>query len=352
MKYLLPAYTGLGNTVQLTNVINEIIAKDDDAEIFFISDNKLGQLNFLNWINCSSVITKLVDNKISIFSLLWMNRQCFDYILLPGYGTPGAIKIMSYIVSSKSIIEHDTKSNDIRILIMRFLFCSLLRKNIKRVQLEKNINEIDQYKDLIKPIKGSMKVGAYPSLKDNVRLEKHFLKKVKFTDKYICIQVGAANRGKTPKTWPKNNYIDLINKLFLKYPKLVIVLIGDDVSLADDLAIEFGSKVINFVGKTSIPELMALISNSHLVICLDSAIMHLSNFLEKPLIGIFGPTEHKRTFPKGSNNHIVKLNLECMPCMDVLSDKEALEKCRFNNSCMKNLEAQIVLDKIMQEALV
>ena len=351
MKYLLPAYTGLGNTVQLSNVINEIIAKDDRAEIYFISDNKLGQLNFLNCINCSSVITKLVDSKISISSLLWIYQQQFDYILLPGYGTPGSIKIMSYIVSSKTIIEHDTNTNDLRILIMRFLSCFFLRKSIKRVKLERNINEIEQYKDLIKPIKGSLKMSINPPLINNLRLDQHFFKKVNLVDKYICLQVGAANQGKTPKAWPKNNYIDLINKLSLQYPKVGIALIGDDVSLSEDLVIEFEDKVFNFVGKTSIPELLALISNSQLIICLDSAIMHLSNFLKKPFIGIFGPTEHKRTFPKGSNNHIVKLNLDCMPCMDVLSDKEALERCRFNNSCMKNLEAQIVLDKIQQENL-
>jgi len=55
MKYLISAYSGLGNTIQLSSLINLIKDSDNKAEITFISDNKYSQLDFLNMFEGMSV---------------------------------------------------------------------------------------------------------------------------------------------------------------------------------------------------------------------------------------------------------------------------------------------------------
>ena len=50
MKYLISAYSGLGNTIQLSSLINLIKDSDIKAEITFISDNKFSKIDFLNML--------------------------------------------------------------------------------------------------------------------------------------------------------------------------------------------------------------------------------------------------------------------------------------------------------------
>jgi ADP-heptose:LPS heptosyltransferase len=121
------------------------------------------------------------------------------------------------------------------------------------------------------------------------------------------------------KTWAVKNWVYLINKL-LGEKNIHVVIAGgpdDQESITEILAQldgqskkrENGSQLTNFYGKTkSLADLAALINLSDLLICVDSAPMHLGVALNKNLIALFGPTEPKKLLPQDSRFTVIKAN--------------------------------------------
>jgi heptosyltransferase-2 len=115
----------------------------------------------------------------------------------------------------------------------------------------------------------------------------------------------------------------------------------DEVDIALDierLLVERGvSNYQNLAGKTSIQELINIISQLSLFITGDSGPMHLAASFKIPTIAIFGPTNDDETSQYGFNKGIiVKKNLDCQPCMQ--------RSCPLiHHNCMKLITAADVL---------
>ena len=64
-------------------------------------------------------------------------------------------------------------------------------------------------------------------------------------------------------------------------------------------------RFINFIGKTKLSDLPLLIQNASCVIANDSGPVHLAAALNKPLVGIYGPTDGLRYGPYPIQQHCV-----------------------------------------------
>ncbi|MBU1122019.1 MAG: glycosyltransferase family 9 protein [Candidatus Omnitrophota bacterium] len=86
--------------------------------------------------------------------------------------------------------------------------------------------------------------------------------------------------------------------------------------------------VIDLVGKTRMWDIAYLIDKyAKLVLAVDSSILHLSSFLNKPIVALFGPTDPDK-FGPWSEKFVVVRNSEvkCSPC--------EIAVCRYNVECM------------------
>jgi ADP-heptose:LPS heptosyltransferase len=54
---------------------------------------------------------------------------------------------------------------------------------------------------------------------------------------------------------------------------------------------------VNLLGRTKLDALPELIGMARLVICNDSGPLHLAAAMHRPVIGLFGPTDHERFGP-------------------------------------------------------
>ena len=107
MRYLISAYSGLGNTIQLSSLINLIKDSDIKAEITFLSDNKLSQIDFLNMLEGVNVKEiKKVNLLTQIFDLKKFIEEDIDKVILPYVGTPIIVQLASYL-SGKNTIQHN-----------------------------------------------------------------------------------------------------------------------------------------------------------------------------------------------------------------------------------------------------
>jgi lipopolysaccharide heptosyltransferase II len=96
---------------------------------------------------------------------------------------------------------------------------------------------------------------------------------------------------------------------------------------------------INLAGKTSLPQLAALLQRADLVISGDSGPMHIAAAVGTPLIAIHGPTDPALTGPVSPRATILRSAIWCSPCYNA---KDSADCPFFTTQCMKNiLPAQV-----------
>ena len=96
--------------------------------------------------------------------------------------------------------------------------------------------------------------------------------------------------------------------------------------------------VQNFCGKTNLPQLVAILSKSKLLVGNDSGSMHLMGALKRPQIAFFGSTSPSWTAPVNPSASILCNNLFCSPCFS--------RKCRYGHyDCLKKIHPELVFQE-------
>jgi heptosyltransferase II len=153
------------------------------------------------------------------------------------------------------------------------------------------------------------------------------------------------------KKWPKDYYIDVIKELS---EEASIYLIGggaEDVALCKEIVLRSEvSDIVDTSGKLSLLQSAALIAQLDLVLCNDSAPLHMANAMETPVIAIFGPTVKRfGCYPYQPFDTLMDIDLYCRPC-----SKHGGKVCPEGHfRCMKDIPPQRVITEIkknMQQA--
>jgi len=147
----------------------------------------------------------------------------------------------------------------------------------------------------------------------------------------FCIMAPSA--GKEANRWPAERFGKLAAQLSI--PALIIASRGDK-KIADKVVRASNGKAINMAGKTTLKELVSLISKCSYFICNDTGPMHIAAALNKPVFALFGPANPIRTGPYGKIHTIIQEKLKCSPCY-------ARKPCKKHNwHCMKDITVEKV----------
>jgi heptosyltransferase I len=107
------------------------------------------------------------------------------------------------------------------------------------------------------------------------------------------------------KEWP--GFYELTTRLLAERPDLHVVWAG---SHGPEPSLDWPeARFTNLVGRTPLEELPTLLHAARLVVCNDSGPMHLAAALHRPVVALFGPTDHNRFGPYPINaplHHIVR----------------------------------------------
>jgi ADP-heptose:LPS heptosyltransferase len=105
------------------------------------------------------------------------------------------------------------------------------------------------------------------------------------------------------KEWP--GFYELTAHLLKHRPDLSIVWAGRSGPEPELAWPE--ERFANLLGRTGLEELPEIISAARLVICNDSGPMHLAAALHRPVVALFGPTDHERfgPYPLDSPRHTI-----------------------------------------------
>jgi lipopolysaccharide heptosyltransferase II len=143
------------------------------------------------------------------------------------------------------------------------------------------------------------------------------------------------------KNWYYEGYVGLIQQI-LAGSSLKVVLLGDDSQRrqAAGLVAEFDpTEVIDLVGRTSLPQLAAVLKAAAIGIGPDSGPGHVSAAVNTPFVTLFGPTSPRRTAPLGSEQLVVEAGPDCVPCYK----KNCTDR---NNECMRSIHPDTVMEKV------
>ena len=120
---------------------------------------------------------------------------------------------------------------------------------------------------------------------------------------YIVMIPGASNH---QKCWPAKNFAALAEKI-RSQSDAAIIMVGSGGDKKCTAAVQAATSVplIDFAGRTTIPELIALLRNARLVVSNDTGPGQIAAGLGVPLVILFGPTNPLRLCPYGRPETVV-----------------------------------------------
>lgn len=142
------------------------------------------------------------------------------------------------------------------------------------------------------------------------------------------------------KRWVPERYAAVCDQL-VERRGLPIVLFGakGERDLVDEVleAMRPGHSV-NLAGALSLRELAGMVSHSALLICNDSAPMHIAASMKTPTVAVFGPSKSIETAPYGNSHRVVEKSFPCRwRC-----DENKCAHTRFH-ACMTDITVEEVL---------
>jgi heptosyltransferase-2 len=147
------------------------------------------------------------------------------------------------------------------------------------------------------------------------------------------------------KCWPIEKFAEVTQQISRQLPKCSWLIFGDrkDADCCETLATLGAGRFINFAGKTSLRELMALLKSCHVLLTNDSGPMHLAAALGTPVVAVFGSTSPELTGPgqPGDRRHrILRSNAYCSPCFR--------RTCPIDFRCMNGITANQAVTAILE----
>ncbi|MDD3150880.1 MAG: glycosyltransferase family 9 protein [Candidatus Gastranaerophilales bacterium] len=284
-------------------------------------------------ITCDIKSNKKHENLIKF--ALKARFQGYDTVI--SSGSSKFISLLLFLTGIKNRYGYDTGN------LSHFLLT-------KTVKLNKQQYAGNMYHDLIKPLlpNAEFKLPKIDVSKENIAFAKSIIPKNK--KKTILIHPGVSQMSLQKgmiKFWSAKNWAELVLSI-LKTEKYNVIIAGskDDRSTIRKINYELSKEdfdkscFIDIAEKTkNIGQLSALILLSNVLICSDSAPMHIGVGTKTKTIAIFGPTDEKKLLPE--NNKFIAIKNDETTCRPCLWDKR-------QTTCEKLDCLKISPDKIME----
>lgn len=150
------------------------------------------------------------------------------------------------------------------------------------------------------------------------------------------------------KRWPIERWSSLA-KLILNSERETrfLLLGGPEDTFLQDIANELGTDVcFSVVGRSTLLESASLLSEIDALVANDTGLLHVADRLQKPLVGIIGPTAFG--YPSGTHSLVAEVSntdLPCKPC-----SKDGRDRCTnpVELKCLKLIQPEDVLKRLLE----
>lgn len=146
------------------------------------------------------------------------------------------------------------------------------------------------------------------------------------------------------KQWPPDKFLELAKKIILDLDSQVILLGGKkESSLCEEIARVTGA--VNFSGMFDLSQSIAALHNVWCTVSNDTGMLHVSEALGKPVVGVYGPTARQfGYFPILPSSRVAQVDgLKCRPCT-----KMGMNHCpKKHFSCMREISVDMVYSLVL-----
>jgi heptosyltransferase-2 len=215
----------------------------------------------------------------------------------------------------------------------------LLTKSVALKNKDQSTHQVNYYLNLIsglglKTILPEIKLSL--SQEEREAAEDLLLSSGLDTTKPLIILAPGAYYGPA-KRWPAPKFAELARMFQIK-ANAEIIIIGsqDELEIAMSIATLMEKEPLILAGKTTLRQLLGLISLATLFVTNDSGPMHMANSLKIPVVAIFGPTDPRVTGPFQQPSAVIKKDVPCWPCLYRL--------CPYDHRCMIRIEPEEVFE--------
>lgn len=309
IKILTVNFGGIGDEILFLPALKSLKEQYPNSELTLVTEPRSKSIKDL---------TNLVDNiftcdikgknKYSEVARFLMHAWTNGYDLAVSSGGSSIVAILLFLTGIKQRIGYN--SGKLSELLLT-----------KAVKLNKNQYAANMYHDLVGNAESVLVPEIYISDEHN-----EWAKSILKGEKQVVIVHPGVSKLSVQKNmfkfWPAKSWAELVNEL-LKEQKYKVVLVGgpDDKEIVTEINSILGDKdqsdFLNMVGQTkNIAELAALVKNSNILVCVDSAPMHIGVGTGVNVVCIFGPTDEAKLIPQDEKFAAVKVDdLECRPCL-------------------------------------
>ncbi len=154
-------------------------------------------------------------------------------------------------------------------------------------------------------------------------------------ERKIAIIAAGASKRQAIKKWTDEGFAEIANRLS-EIGQVVFVGVDSIEGILQKVGKGGGAvpQFIDLTKKTSLLQLVGVLSHAALFVGVDSGVMHVAAALGVPVVALFGPTDPQATGPGGAGHQIVRNGWWCSPCH--------LKVCPYQHECLDSITADEV----------
>jgi len=139
------------------------------------------------------------------------------------------------------------------------------------------------------------------------------------------------------KRWPAERYAELADRLAESGMDVGLIGSSAEIDVSKEVSNRARHQPILLTGKTTVAEVVAIISIADVLITNDTGPAHIGAALGTPTLVVFGPTNPLTTYPLSPAAALIRHPPECAPCM--------LRDCPIDHRCMTAIASEDVFDR-------
>jgi ADP-heptose:LPS heptosyltransferase len=344
VKILVELMHGMGDTVCALPMLSLLRTNFPHGEISVLTKFPSAKVIIeasripVNQIQCLDIYKNLSH---SISMLCELRRNNFDYGISSCITPVKKAKLFMQIVHPKKRVglQNDNLYFDLLKDKYHFVQANLLSVreicNIPKEKICPTIYPDEQCVNIMRE-----KVGANNSNRDIVGV---CIGDADYSFKNRFLRTGKVHT----RSWGIRNMASLIDLLNRK--NLAIVLIGGkaEIPLSEYLKrhVSISSNIIDFVGRTSLKESIALASLCQCVVGVDTGMQHIADAVGTKTVSIFGPT-NPHTHGAYSSRAVFLNNENCCP-QQFCYGTSFYTDCPYQRKCLSSISPDQVFEAVM-----
>ncbi len=340
------AFASIGNKQQTTKKL--LIVRVDEigdyilwrnflAEIVAYYQHRQYEIHFIGNKSWKSLF-ELFDKK-NITKDYWLDKTKFKKNLSYRYKLLRTINQNGYETVVNPIFSRDKRNDDAIVKAANAVFRIGMKSNTESVRPYEMGYDKNLYTTLFnlteKPVFEFYRNKLFTefiiqqaSKKINTAVKKELLptNPISLSGKYFIVFPGSRS---SQRIWPVASFIEVSKFIYEKYG-LTAVLCGSaaDIIYTNAFAKNYPYDLVNMAEKTTLPEMLSILSKAECLISVDTGSVHLAASVACPVFGIFNGSQYKRFAPYPSEMSECFFTAYPTKIADELKD-EALIKSKY-----------------------